>query len=66
MKIVAFTACNSTHLDLTDFGSGNPKNAGVNKMSKFITDNHFKLIYQSPTGFYRREVDLNNFGGEGK
>ena len=64
MKIVAFLACNSVNLDLTDFGQkadgkSEAKNAGVNLMSKFIGGKHIRMITQSPTGYYRNVVDLN-------
>ena len=51
--------CNSV---LSDFSLiGGATHAGAISTNKFISDKDAKIIYQSPTGYYRRVIDLRDY-----
>lgn len=58
-EVLHLTQCNSVAADFTLLGG--PAHAGIVLSSKFIQDLQIKLIFQSPTGYYRRIVDLKEF-----
>ena len=58
-EILHLAQCNSVHADLSLLGGS--KHAGATSSSKFIQNNEVKLIFQSPTGYYRRVVDCSKF-----
>ena len=51
--------CNSVAADLTLLGGA--AHAGIILTSKFVQDCDIKMIFQSPTGYYRRIVNLKEF-----
>lgn len=58
-KVLVFTSCVNGRTDLKEIGLS--ANTGVARISKNISSNkECKLIYQSPAGLYRKEVDLLN------
>lgn len=38
-----------------------PGHAGINLTNKFMQDREVKIIFQSPTGYYRRVIDIKEF-----
>lgn len=50
--------CNSVTADLKLLGGAG--HAGVNAIKKFVQGVKFKIIYQSPTGYYRRIIDIKD------
>lgn len=58
-EVLHLMQCNSV---LSDFSSlGGVAHAGKNFSNKFVQDMDIKMIFQSPTGYYRRVVDLKEF-----
>ena len=58
-EVLKLMQCNSS---LSDFSSmGGAANAGSIFVAKNIQDQSVKMIYQSPTGYYRRVVDFSEF-----
>lgn len=51
--------CNSVLSDFTLLGG--VAHAGVIRINKFIQDKRVKIIYQSPTGYYRKVINLSEF-----
>lgn len=58
-EVLHLMQCNSVTADLSSLGGA--AHAGVNLTSKFLQDLDIKLIYQSPTGYYRRIVYFKEF-----
>ena len=58
-EVLHLTQCNSVAADFTLLGG--PAHAGIVLSSKFIQELQIKLIFQSPTGYYRRIVGLKEF-----
>ena len=58
-EVLHLMQCNSVAADLTLLGG--VAHAGIILTSKFIQDLQIKMIFQSPTGHYRRVVDLKDF-----
>lgn len=58
-EVLHLMQCNSVTADLTLLG-GVP-HAGKILTNKFIQDSNVKIIFQSPTGYYRRIVDTKEF-----
>ena len=58
-EILHLMQCNSVLSDLSLLGGAT--HAGSNLSSKFIQEMDIKLIHQSPTGCYRRVVNLKEF-----
>ena len=58
-EVLHLMQCNSVAADLTLLGG--VARAGIILTSKFIQDLQIKMIFQSPTGYYRRVVDLKDF-----
>lgn len=59
MEILKLMQCNSTTSNLLTVGG--KKHSGKLLINKFIQDNKIKLIYQSPTGYYSKVVDLSQY-----
>ena len=59
MEVLHLMQCNSVLSDFTLLGG--PAHAGTVLTSKYIQDFAVKMIFQSPTGYYRRVVDLKDF-----
>lgn len=58
-EVLRLMQCN---VGLSDFTLlGGVANAGVTTINKFIQDKNIKLIFQSPTGYYRTVVDVGRF-----
>lgn len=58
-EVLHLMQCNSV---LSDFSSlGGVAHAGSILSNKFVQDMDIKMIFQSPTGYYRRVVDLKEF-----
>ena len=55
-EMLKLTQCKGLLADFTTLGGAG--NAGSNKISKFIQDKDVKIIFQSPTGYYRRVIDI--------
>ena len=58
-EVLHLMQCNSVSADLTVLGGVGK--AGTIKTGKFVQDINIKMIFQSPTGYYRRVVDLKEF-----
>ena len=58
-EILHLMQCNSVAADLTLLGGA--AHAGVILSNKFVQDVNIKMIYQSPTGYYRKVVNLKEF-----
>ncbi len=58
-EVLHLMQCNSVTSDLTLLGGA--KNAGKNNIGKFVQNSDLKIIYQSPTGYYRRVIDIKEF-----
>lgn len=58
-EVLHFMQCKGLTADLTLIGG--VANAGKTLSSKFIQDTHAKIIYQSPTGYYRQVIDLDKY-----
>ena len=58
-EVLKLMQCNSS---LSDFSLiGGVPHAGSIAIGKCIQDKTMKMIYQSPTGYYRRVVDFSEF-----
>lgn len=58
-EVLHLMQCNSVAADLTLLNG--PGRAGIIISSKFVQDMQIKMIFQSPTGYYRQVVDLKGF-----
>ncbi len=57
-EILHLTQCNGVLADLTLLGG--VAHAGKISTNKFIEDSNIKIIFQSPTGYYRRVVNIKD------
>jgi CRISPR-associated endonuclease Csn1 len=59
IEVLHFMQCNSVTSDVSLIGGGN--NAGKILTSKFIHDKDIKMIYSSPTGYYKQIIDIKKY-----
>ncbi len=59
IEVLHLMQCNSTPSDFTLIG-GKPT-VGKVTINKFIQDKNVKIIYQSPTGYYRKVIDVKKY-----
>lgn len=59
MQVLNLMQCNAKLADLTALNG--VKNAGNIRTSKNISELSAKIIYQSPTGYYRKAINLSDF-----
>ena len=58
-EVLKLMQCNSTSSDFLLIGGS--ANTGIVVNNKNIQDQTVKMIYQSPTGYYRRVIDFSEF-----
>ena len=58
-ELLHLTQCNSSTSNLSLLGGG--ANVGKIYLSRFIKEKDFKIIFQSPTGYYRRVVNVKDY-----
>lgn len=59
MEVLKFMKCNSMLSDIKLVGGAGK--AGANFINKFVQKNDVKIIFCSPTGYFRSVVDLKSF-----
>ena len=58
-EMLKLTQCKGLSADFTLLKG--PGHAGINLTNKFMQDREVKIIFQSPTGYYRRVIDIKEF-----